>query len=149
MRTIARLKLRAPARCSFRETFPARLEARTPFPVALGFIIVTAWLALARIHAQSPADARFEAIASLAESKMREYHVPGVAHTVFPIASISKTFTATMMMRLIEQGKVDLRAPVRTYLPDFHVQDETISRDVTIWNLLTHTAACDGQVAGP
>ena len=68
MKTIARLKLRAPARCIFRETFPARLEARTPFPVALGFIIVTAWLALARIHAQSPADARFEAIASLAES---------------------------------------------------------------------------------
>jgi CubicO group peptidase (beta-lactamase class C family) len=178
MKTIARLKLDAPAWCIFRETFSARLEARAPFPVALafGFIIVTAWLALGRIHAQSPADARFEAIASLAELKMREYHVPGVsvgivdgsqvtmrglgvtsvedplpitAHTVFPIASISKTFTATLMMRLIEQGKVDLRAPVRTYLPDFHVQDETVSRDVTIWNLLTHTAGWEGQVSGP
>ena len=40
-------------------------------------------------------------------------------HTVFPIASISKTFAATAMMRLVEQGKVDLRAPVRNYLPDF------------------------------
>ena len=30
-------------------------------------------------------------------------------HTVFPIASISKTFAATMMMRLAEQGKVDLQ----------------------------------------
>jgi CubicO group peptidase (beta-lactamase class C family) len=145
--------------------------------LALGFAIVTAWsMAYGPTHAQSPADARFEAIASLAESKMREYHVPGVAvgivdgsrvtmrglgvtsiedplpitaHTVFPIASISKTFAATAMMRLIDQGKVDLRAPVRTYLPDFHVQDETVSREVTIWNLLTHTAGWEGQVSGP
>src|SRR5438046_8008225 len=54
-----------------------------------------------------------------------------------------------MMMRLIEQGKVDLRAPVKTYLPDFRVQDETVSRDVTVWNLLTHTAGWEGQVSGP
>src|SRR6188768_2510661 len=80
--------------------------------------------------AQSPANAKFEAIAALAEAKMREYHVPGVAigildngvitarglgvtnvneplpvtaETVFPIASISKTFAATMMNRLVEQ----------------------------------------------
>ena len=33
------------------------------------------------------------------------------------------------MMRLVEQGKVDLRAPVRNYLPDFRVQDEAVSRD--------------------
>ena len=99
---------------------------------------------------------------------MREFNVPGVAigifdngvvttrglgvtnvedplpvtpHTVFPIASISKTFAATMMMRLVEQGKVDLKAPVRKYLPDFKVPDEAVSRDVTVWNLLTHTGA--------
>ena len=65
--------------------------------------------------------------------------LPVTEHTVFPIASISKTFAATMMMRLVEQGKVDLKAPVRKYLPDFKVRDETVSKDVTIWNLLTHT----------
>jgi len=107
---------------------------------------------------------------------MAEYHVPGVAlgvldngaatirglgvtsvedpqpiteHTVFPIASISKTFATTAMMRLVEQGKVELRAPVRRYLPDFRVQDDAASRDVTIWNLLTHTSGWEGQVAGP
>lgn len=128
------------------------------------------------LHAQPHTDARFDAIVSLAEAKMREYRVPGVAvgilengavtmrglgvasvedplpittHTVFPIASISKTFAATAMMRLVEQGKVDLRAPVRTYLPEFRVQDEAVSRDVTIWNLLTHTSGWEGQVAGP
>jgi CubicO group peptidase (beta-lactamase class C family) len=53
------------------------------------------------------------------------------------------------MMRLVEQGKVDLRAPVRRYLPDFKVQDEAVSRDATVWNLLTHTGGWEGQVAGP
>jgi CubicO group peptidase (beta-lactamase class C family) len=53
------------------------------------------------------------------------------------------------MMRLVEQGKVDLKAPVRTYLPDFRVQDEAVSRTVTVWNLLTHTSGWEGQVSGP
>ena len=121
-------------------------------------------------------DSRFDAIAALAEAKMKEFHVPGVAigvfdngvvttrglgvtnvddplpitpHTVFPIASISKTFAATMVMRLVEQGKIDLKAPVRKYLPDFKVRDESVARDVTVWNLLTHTAGWEGQVSGP
>jgi CubicO group peptidase (beta-lactamase class C family) len=127
--------------------------------------------------AQAPAiDARFDAIAALAESKMKEHGVPGLAlgvihdgrvtirglgvtnledplpvtaHTVFPIASISKTFAATAMMRLVEQGKVDLRAPVRRYLPDFRVRDTIASRDVTVWHLLTHLGGWEGQVSGP
>jgi CubicO group peptidase (beta-lactamase class C family) len=128
------------------------------------------------LHAQPPVDPRFDALVSLTEAKMKEYGVPGVAlgvidegtttirglgitnvedsipvtaHTVFPIASISKTFAATAMMRLVEQGKVDLRAPVRTYLPDFRVRDEAASRDVTVWHLLTHLGGWEGQVSGP
>src|SRR5690242_2923495 len=126
--------------------------------------------------AQSPVDPRFDAIASLAEAKMKEFGVPGVAigilnngvattrglgitnvedplpvtvHTVFPIASISKTFAATAIMRLVEQGKIELRAPVRKYLPDFRVRDEAASRDVTVWHLLTHLGGWEGQVSGP
>ena len=38
---------------------------------------------------------------------------------------------------------------MRTYLPDFRVQDEAVSRDVTVWNLLTHTSGWEGQVSGP
>ena len=128
------------------------------------------------LPAQSPADPRFDALATLAEAKMKEYGVPGLAlgivqngvmtirglgvtnvedplpvtaHTVFPIASISKTFAATAMMRLVEQGKVDLRAPVRAYIPDFRVRDEAASRDVTVWHLLTHLGGWEGQVSGP
>ncbi len=127
-------------------------------------------------QAQERTDARFASIVSLAEARMRDYGVPGVAigiidngvlttrglgvtnvedplpvteHTVFPIASISKTFATTAMMRLVEQGKVDLKAPVRKYLPGFKVRDEVVSRDVTVWNLLTHSGGWEGQVSGP
>jgi CubicO group peptidase (beta-lactamase class C family) len=130
----------------------------------------------AAVRAQTAGDARFEALVSLTEAKMKEYGVPGVAlgvvfegatmtrglgitnvedplpvtaHTVFPIASISKTFAATAIMRLVEQGKIDLRAPVRTYLPDFRVRDSAVSRDVTVWHLVTHLAGWEGQVSGP
>ena len=128
------------------------------------------------LPAQSENDARFDSLAALTEAKMKEYGVPGVAlgivhdgtvsirglgvtnvedplpvtaHTVFPIASISKTFAATAIMRLVEQGKIDLHAPVRTYLPDFRVRDEAASREVTVWHLLTHLGGWEGQVSGP
>ena len=128
------------------------------------------------LDAQSPNTARFDGIVALTEAKMKEYGIPGVAigiidngtvttrglgitnvedslpvtaHTVFPIASISKTFAATAMMRLVEQGKVDLRAPVRTYIPTFVVRDETATRDATVWHLLTHLGGWEGQVSGP
>jgi CubicO group peptidase (beta-lactamase class C family) len=52
-------------------------------------------------------------------------------------------------MRLVEQQKVDLRAPVRTYLPDFRVRDEAASRDATVWHLLTHLGGWEGQVSAP
>src|SRR5262245_57677462 len=139
--------------------------------VATRIVFTLAAAAAPRLHAQSAADPRFDAIASLAESKMKEFGVPGVAigiiangvvttrglgvtnvedplpvtaHTVFPIASISKTFAATAIMRLVEQGKVDLRAPVRKYLPDFRVRDEAASRDVTVWHLVTHLGGWEG-----
>ena len=70
-------------------------------------------------------------------------------HTVFPIASISKTFAATMAVRLVEQGKLDLKASVRKYLPDFRVPDEAASHEITIRHLLTHTAGWEGQISGP
>jgi len=127
-------------------------------------------------HAQSSSAARFDALVAVTEAKMKEYGVPGVAlgiidggaatvrglgvtnvedsipvnaHTVFPIASISKTFAATAMMRLVEQGKVDLRAPVRTYIPTFRVRDSVATRDATVWHLLTHLGGWEGQVGGP
>ena len=59
---------------------------------------------------------------------------PVDADTLFPIASISKTFTATAIMQLAEQQTVDLYAPLSTYLPQFR------HSGISILNLLTHTA---------
>jgi CubicO group peptidase (beta-lactamase class C family) len=115
----------------------------------------------------------FDDIATLITRKMKEHAIPGVAFgilkngqvtargfgvtnvdnpqemtpdTVFPIASISKTVTATAIMRLVEQGKLDLDAPVVKYLPDFTVQDEAATREIRIWHLLTHTPGFEGQI---
>jgi CubicO group peptidase (beta-lactamase class C family) len=48
-------------------------------------------------------------------------------------------------MRLVEQGRVDLDAPVRTYLPEFRVEDEEAASSVTVLQLLNHTAGWDGD----
>lgn len=141
-------------------------------PLLAAICLVSAPVVL-QTQAPAPADPRFDALVALVERKMAEYGVPGVAFgvvkdgqarlrglgvtnldnpqpvtpdTAFALASISKTVTATAMMRLVEQGKVDLNAPVRRYLPDFKVQDEAVTRDVAVWHLLTHTPGWEGQL---
>jgi CubicO group peptidase (beta-lactamase class C family) len=49
------------------------------------------------------------------------------------------------MMMLVEQGKVDLDAPVRKYIKDFKVQDESVSKKVTVRHLLTHMGGWVGD----
>ena len=57
-----------------------------------------------------------------------DHPTPVDGDTVFRIGSTTKTFTGTTMMRLVDQGKVDLDAPVRRYLPDFAVADPAVPR---------------------
>ncbi|MEU9401012.1 serine hydrolase domain-containing protein [Streptomyces sp. SID4985] len=63
--------------------------------------------------------------------------------TLFPLASVSKTFTATALMRLVAEGKVDLDAPVRRYVPELKLADEQSAARITVLNLLNHTAGLD------
>ncbi len=49
------------------------------------------------------------------------------------------------MMRLVEQGEVDLDSPVRRHIPDFAVADESANFTVTVRQLLNHTAGWDGR----
>ncbi|GHK05080.1 penicillin-binding protein [Streptomyces sp. Y2F8-2] len=63
--------------------------------------------------------------------------------TLFPLASVSKTFTATALMRLVAEGKVDLDAPVRSYVPELKLADEQAAAQITVLNLLNHTAGLD------
>jgi CubicO group peptidase (beta-lactamase class C family) len=68
------------------------------------------------------------------------------ASSVFRTASVSKLFTATAVMQLVEQGRIDLDADVNTYL-DFRVPD-TYPEPITLRHLLTHTAGFDERLLG-
>lgn len=65
--------------------------------------------------------------------------------TVFQIGSITKVWTTTLLMQLVDEGQVELDAPVRTYLPSFAVADEDVAAKVTVRHLLTHTSGIDGD----
>jgi CubicO group peptidase (beta-lactamase class C family) len=64
---------------------------------------------------------------------------PVTTTTLFHMASISKPFVATAVMQLVEQGKIDLEAPVTTYLPYFELDDERYA-NITIQQMLSHVS---------
>lgn len=71
----------------------------------------------------------FEDYRGLINFKTKE---PITATTPFHVASISKTFTATVVLKLMEEGKISLEDPIEKYLPSFPYQN------ITIKDLLTH-----------
>jgi CubicO group peptidase (beta-lactamase class C family) len=114
----------------------------------------------------------FTELTQLAEEAMGRLHVPGVAlgviaggaeyvaclgvtsvenplpvteDTLFQIGSTTKTVTATVAMRLVEQGLLDLDVPIREYLPDFKLQDESVGASVTLRHLFTHVGGWAGD----
>ncbi len=66
--------------------------------------------------------------------------------SLFQIGSITKVWTATLVMQLVDEGALDLDAPVAEVLPGFRVADPVVSRTVTTRQLLTHTSGIDGDV---
>ncbi|MDI6097434.1 serine hydrolase domain-containing protein [Actinoplanes sp. NEAU-A12] len=66
--------------------------------------------------------------------------------TAFRVASTTKTFTGTAVMRLAERGRLDLDRTVRSYLPDFRTSDEAASRRVTLRQVVNHSAGWLGDV---
>ncbi|MBK8023318.1 MAG: beta-lactamase family protein [Chloroflexi bacterium] len=115
----------------------------------------------------------FDRLVQVVQETMTRQHVPGVAvgvvagdqiyttglgvtsvdnpldvtdETLFQIGSVTKTYTATAVMRLVEMGKLDLDAPVRHYLPDFKVADESVAAMVTVRHLVTHSAGWEGDI---
>jgi len=67
-------------------------------------------------------------------------------HTLFQFGSTGKTYTATAMMRLVEQGVVDLNERVKTYVPELRLQDKDVEENVTVLHLFNHTAGWSGDV---
>jgi CubicO group peptidase (beta-lactamase class C family) len=65
--------------------------------------------------------------------------------SLFQIGSVTKVYTATVIMRLVEQGQLSLDEPVISYLPEFAVADSEATKQVTIRQLLSHTSGIDGD----
>jgi len=63
--------------------------------------------------------------------------------TIFKVGSVTKLFTWTAVMQLVEQGKLDLDADVNTYL-DFHIPD-TYPQPITLKYLMSHTAGFEDE----
>lgn len=119
-------------------------------------------------------------LAGVVEQAMRQHGVPGLAlgllhrgeehiagfgvtnahhplavtgATIFQAASITKTLTATAIMRLVERGSLALETPIRAYLPELRLADEEVAKNITLAHLLTHAAGwaefSDGKMVPP
>jgi len=67
--------------------------------------------------------------------------------TLFRSGSISKTFTWTAVMQLHEQGRLDLEADIRTYLPNLEIAD-TFDEPITMLHLMAHTPGYEDSAMG-
>ena len=70
----------------------------------------------------------------------RAFNVPVTNSTKFKAASITKAFTAVLILQLAEHGKLDLNAPIRAYLPNYTGEG---ADKVRIHNLLNHTSGIE------
>jgi CubicO group peptidase (beta-lactamase class C family) len=113
------------------------------------------------------AGADFAAIESFVQDEMAAQRVPGLAlgivegdriayvrgfgtadgsgtevtpQTPFIIGSVSKSLTALAVMQLVEANRIELDAPVQSYVPWFRVADERASAEITVRHLLNHTS---------
>lgn len=64
-----------------------------------------------------------------------ENNVPASEHTLFRLGSISKSLTATGAMELVQQGKLDLDAPVQKYCPSFPQKSAPITTRMVMGHL--------------
>jgi CubicO group peptidase (beta-lactamase class C family) len=70
---------------------------------------------------------------------------PMTPDTVFPLASCTKSFTATLMAMLADDGKLGWDDPVRKHLPTFHLADPRADAQVTLRDLLAHRTGLNGH----
>jgi len=75
-----------------------------------------------------------------------EWNIPNTPDTKFRLGSITKQFTATVILQLVEQGKIKLDGKLSDYLPDYR---KDVGNKVTIHNLLTHTSGIPSYTSQP
>ncbi|MBC9716583.1 serine hydrolase [Streptomyces sp. TRM66268-LWL] len=66
--------------------------------------------------------------------------------SLFQIGSITKVWTATLVMQLADEGLIDLDAPLVEVLPELRLSDPQVAQKVTMRQLLTHTSGIDGDI---
>ena len=76
----------------------------------------------------------------------RQFSIPNNIDTKFKIASITKLFTAVLILQLHEKGEIELSAPIKTYLPDYKGEG---ADKVTIHHLLNHTSGIENIESNP
>lgn len=75
-----------------------------------------------------------------------EYEIPNRPHTKHRLGSITKQFTAALVMQLVEEGKLDLDTPISAYLPEYEGPAADV---VTIHHLLTHSSGIPSYTSFP
>src|SRR6185436_5340070 len=75
-----------------------------------------------------------------------EWNIPNTPETRFRLGSITKQFTATVILQLVEQGKIKLDGKLSDYLPDYR---KDVGEKVTIHHLLTHTSGIPSYTSQP
>ncbi|MBV1934098.1 MAG: beta-lactamase family protein, partial [Parvibaculaceae bacterium] len=72
--------------------------------------------------------------------------LPVTADTLFQIGSITKLYTATLALQLVDKGLLRLDQPVVEILPEFRLEDKESSDQITLAHLLSHTSGMDGDL---
>jgi CubicO group peptidase (beta-lactamase class C family) len=115
---------------------------------------------------------RHDEIAQRLATLLEEFGVPGAAFTIvrgadevtatagvlsrhtgypvtpdsfFQIGSVTKLFTSTLVWQAVDDGLIDVEAPVSDYLTDFSVGDPDLDGEITIRHLLTHSSGIQGD----
>ena len=76
----------------------------------------------------------------------KEWGIPNAPDTKFRLGSITKQFTAMLIMQLVEQGKIRLDGKITEYIPDY---PKATGERVTIHHLLTHTSGIPSYTSMP
>ncbi|WP_251020355.1 serine hydrolase [Streptomyces sp. ISL-98] len=71
--------------------------------------------------------------------------IEATTETLWQIGSISKVWTTTVAMILVDEGVLDLDEPIVSVLPELRLADEALTKGVTLRHLLTHTSGIDGD----
>src|SRR5687768_16344813 len=63
--------------------------------------------------------------------------------SIFQIGSNTKVYNVTLLMQLVDEGKLDLDQPVIEVLPDFKLADAEATRQITVRQRVTHVSGID------